>query len=110
MGKEYKVLGQTAPSANEAVKLYSVPIGKQTVISTIMVCNRDLRVIGSYDIAIVPNGETLNEVHFIRVNKLLDARSDHSMTLGISLSDQSSLWVRATTNAFSFSAFGVEIG
>ena len=40
MATNYKVLGQSIPSATTATTLYTVPAATQAVVSTITVCNQ----------------------------------------------------------------------
>ncbi len=40
MATNYKVLGQSNPSATTATSLYTVPAATQAIVSTITVCNQ----------------------------------------------------------------------
>ena len=105
MATRFLVLGQVAPSATTATTLYTVPSGKDAVVSTIVVANRDVTV-GSYRIAIRPAGATLSNEHYIAYDVFVDALDSTAITLGITLSPTDVITIYASTGNFTFSAFG----
>ena len=110
MTKTYKVAGQAAPVANTDVTLYTVPVGKSFVASSLIIANRNLSgTTASLKVAIVPNGETLSEKHYIEYGKLLESRGSVKLTLGLSLASGDRIIIRADTGETSFSLFGVEL-
>jgi len=60
----YKVLAQSAPSSTSIANVYTVPSSTNTIISTLMICNR-ATVNASYNIAVVPGGAAIANQHFI---------------------------------------------
>lgn len=108
MPANYKVLAQLAPSATTDTTLYTVPASTETVISTLVVCNRAAST-ATYDIAIRPNGATLANLHYIARNVTVGASDSTTITLGITLDAADVITVRASTADLSFSAFGSEI-
>ena len=108
MATSYKVLGQLAPSATTATGLYTVPASTDTVVSTIVVCNR-AATSGTFRIAIRPAGETLANKHYIAYDVSADANSLTTITIGITLDTTDVITVYASSADFSFSAFGSEI-
>ncbi len=108
MATNYLVLGQVAPSATTASTLYSAPIGAQTVVSTIFVCNRG-NTAATFRIAIRPDGAALANQHYIAYDTTVDGNATIPWTTGITLGDTDVVTVYASNANLSFSAFGSEI-
>ncbi len=108
MAEAYKVLGQSAPAATTATNVYTVPSNTQAVVSTIFVCNRG-GIEGSYRIAIIPQGETLSNKHYIVYESNLLVNATDSLTNGITLNSGDKVSVYASSANFSFNVFGSEI-
>jgi hypothetical protein len=108
MATTYKVLGQVAPSATTATTLDTVPSATQTVVSTIVVCNR-AATSATYRIAIRPAGATLANEHYIAYDSTVTANNSTFITVGITLGATDVITVYASTANLSFSAFGSEI-
>jgi hypothetical protein len=66
MPTNYKVLGQSAPSATTATTLYTVPSVTEAVVSSIVIANRDASS-ATFRIAIRPDGATLANEHYILI-------------------------------------------
>ena len=58
MATNYKVLGQSAPSATTDTTLYTVPASTQAVVSTVSVCNRGSAA-ATFRIAVRPDGASI---------------------------------------------------
>jgi hypothetical protein len=111
VSKVYKILGQEAPIAFTETNLYEVPANKQSVTSSLVVCNRNITgAIGSYSLAVVPNGETLANKHYLIYDKPINFRDTNTHVLGMSLQVGDSVIVIASTADLSFTLFGVEMG
>jgi hypothetical protein len=108
MPQNYKVLGQVAPGAATLADLYVVPSSTETVISSIVVANRSASTVGTYRIAITPNGATLGNVHYLMFDVPLNPADSTTITLGLTVDSADKVLVQASTADFSFSAFGVE--
>jgi hypothetical protein len=108
MPTSYKVLGQVAPSATTATTLYTVPSATQTVVSTIVVCNRSATN-RTFRLAVRPDGATLANQHYLAYDVTVGASDSTTLTLGISVDAGDILTVYASTTDLSFSAFGSEI-
>lgn len=108
MATNYKVLGQSAPSATTATSLYTVPSATEVIISSIVVANR-----GSSDatfrIAVRPNGAAIANQHYLVYDAALGGKQTAALTLGITLGDTDVVTVYASSGDFSFCAFGSEI-
>jgi hypothetical protein len=105
MATRFLVLGQVAPSATTATTLYTVPSGKDAVVSSIVVANRGATV-NSYRIAIRPAGATLSNEHYIAYDVFVNEFDSTTLTLGITLTATDVITIYASTADLSFSAFG----
>ena len=108
MATTYKVLGQSAPSATTATTLYTVPSATQTVVSTIVVANRDASA-ATFRIAVRVAGATLANSQYVAYDVTVGASDSTALTLGITLGATDVLTVYASTANLTFSAFGSEI-
>ncbi len=108
MPTNYKVLGQVAPSATTATTLYTVPSSTESVISTVVVCNRSATN-RTFRLAVRPNGATLANEHYLAYDVTVGASDSTTLTLGITMDAADVLTVYASTTDLSFSAFGSEI-
>jgi hypothetical protein len=107
----YKVLAQSAPTSTSIANVYTVPAATNTVISTLMICNR-ATVNAAYNIAIQPAGATLANQHYISFNALVPAQDSIALTVGMSLAATDNIAVQANTtgvNNLGFTIFGTEI-
>lgn len=108
MANAYKVLAQSSPSANADTDIYTVPATTETVISTIVVANRDSSP-ATYRIAIRPDGESLSNKHYVAYDVSVGISDSTALTLGITMNVDDVLTVRASTANLSFNVFGSEI-
>jgi hypothetical protein len=104
----YKVLAQNATSATSNTDMYTVGAGKQTVISTIVVCNRGATAT-TFRIAIRPDGAVLANTHYIAYDVTVAANDSTNLTLGITMDASDVLTVYAGNANLTFAAFGSEI-
>ena len=107
MATVYKVLGQSAPSANSDSTLYTVPASTSAVASTLSVCNRGVST--TFRVAVRPAGATLANTHYVVYDNYVNAGDAVFLTLGITLATTDVVTVRAGTADMSFSLFGSEI-
>jgi hypothetical protein len=108
MAINYKVLGQSAPSATTDTALYTVPSATEAIVSTIVACNRSASA-KSYRIAVRPAGASIDNQHYIAYDVAIAANDSTALTLGITLDATDVITVRASTADLSFTAFGSEI-
>lgn len=108
MATTYKVIAQSAPSAETATDIYTVPSATQAVLSTIVVANRSASA-ATYRIAVRPDGATLANEHYIAYNVTVGASDSTTITLGITMNAADVLTVYASTADLSFNVFGSEI-
>jgi hypothetical protein len=108
MPTNYKVLGQSNPSATTASTLYTVPSATQAVVSTITVANQAASA-ATYRIAVRVAGATLAASQYIAYDVSLPANASDTLTLGITLGATDVITVYASSATMSFAAFGSEI-
>lgn len=108
MATRYKVLGQVAPDATTDTTLYTVPAGKDAIISTLVVANRSASG-RTYRVAVRPGGASLANEHYVAYDVAVGAGDSTTLTLGITLTATDVMAVYASTADLSFSAFGSEI-
>lgn len=107
MATTYKVLGQLA-STTSAVALYTCPAATQTIVSTLVVCNRAAAA-KTYKIILRPDDEALADKHYIAFDTPLAANDSVALTLGITMNASDKLYVLGSDTNLSFSLFGSEI-
>ncbi len=104
----YKVLAQAATSATTATDLYTVGSGKQTIVSTLVVCNRGATAT-TFRIAVRPDGAALASSHYVAYDVAIAANDSTNLTLGLTMDASDVLTVYAGNANLTFSAFGSEI-
>ena len=108
MATNYKVLGQSAPSATTATTLYTVPASTQAVVSTIFICNRGASS-ATFRLSVRPDGAAQANQHYIAYDITVSPGATYAWTNGITMGDTDVVTVYASTADVTFSAFGSEI-
>ena len=108
MPTNYKVLGQSNPSATTATTLYTVPAATQTIVSTITVCNQTSTA-GTYRVAVRVAGAALAANQYVAYDVSLPGNATDTLTLGVTLGATDVITVYASAATFSFNAFGSEL-
>lgn len=85
---------------------YTVPTGKESVVSSMYIANTSTSS-ATYSIAIVPSGETLSDVHYIRKNTPISAQDFAVIDTKVTLSAGDSI-VTSGTATMAVNIFGVE--
>jgi hypothetical protein len=109
MAQNFKVLGQSNPTAFTNTTLYTVPEATQAVISTITIANASAISNSNYSIAVRPAGQTLEAKHYITNNNVVQSGDSIGLTLGLTLGNTDVVTVYASTSNISFGIFGSEI-
>jgi len=107
MALSYRVLGQANPGAANTT-LYTVKTGANCIISSILVCNQGAAG-ATYQIGVVPNGQTLGANNWIAYNSLVPTVDTMTLTPGITLGANDAIVVQANTTSVVFSVFGCEL-
>lgn len=110
-GTDYKIAGQVCPAANTVSLLYTVPVGKQFVASSINITNMNL-IPGpdeTFSIAIVPAGETLSDKCYVEFEEFIKPRKTINLLRGFTLGPLDMVYVKSSNSTMAFSLFGAEI-
>lgn len=102
-----KVLGQVNPSATTLTTLYTVPSGKEAVVSSISVANLTSTA-ATFRLAVRPAGESIANKHYIGYDITVGASDSTIITVGLTLATTDVLSVYASTANIAFQAFGDE--
>lgn len=102
-----KVLGQSNPSATTLTTLYTVPSGKEAVVSTISVANLTATA-ATFRIAVRPAGASIANQHYIGYDITVGASDSTLITVGLTLAATDVISVYASTANLAFAAFGDE--
>jgi hypothetical protein len=108
MATIYKILGQNNPTANTLTTLYTVPVGANTIVSTIAICNIDANT-ASFRVAVRPSGEAIANKHYLNYNTPIPGNDTITATIGLTLSATDVISINASSSLLSFSLFGSEI-
>ena len=101
--------GEGVEETLEPKVLYTVPNGKQAIISSLFATNHD-SISRTYDIAVVPDGETLALRHHIKWDTSITPNGFNICSLKIAMSAGDKIMVMpSTADKFSFSVFGLEL-
>jgi guanyl-specific ribonuclease Sa len=109
MAQNFKVLGQSNPTACTYATLYTVPAATQAVVSTITISNANTSTNANYSIAIRPAGETLSAKHYITNNNVVQSLDSIGLTLGLTLGNTDVVTVYSSNPNVAFGIFGSEI-
>ncbi len=108
MPTTYKILAQSAPSATTSTDLYTVPSATQTVVSSIVVCNRDSAA-ATYRISAASAGAALANAQYIAYDVTVGGNDSTIITIGATLGATDKIRVYASTANLTFTAYGSEI-
>ena len=108
MAITYKVLAQSAPLATTNTDVYTVGATKQTIISTVTICNRSASA-ATYRIAVRPDGDTLANEHYLAYDATVPANDTIALTLGLTMDAADVVTVYGSSADLSFGVFGQEI-
>ena len=104
----YKVLGQSAPTANTATTLYTVPSSNSAVCSSMTICNGSgANANVSVQVA-VANAASSGSQYIVNNNNLV-AGDTLFLTLGVTLAATDTVRVTASGANVAFQLYGSEI-
>lgn len=107
MPTTYKVLGQLS-STTSPVSIYTCPSATQTIVSSIVISNREAAE-NTFRIILRPNNETLADKHYLAFDTPITANNVIALTLGITMDAADQLYIQGSDTNLSFSVFGSEI-
>lgn len=109
MPSVYKVLGQAAPANTNNADLYTVPAGRQAIVSSITITN-DTGTAATARIFVRVAGAAASASNALVYDTSIAANSVVGLTLGVTLGATDVLTVQnGTANALTFQAFGQEV-
>lgn len=108
MASDYKILGQEAPLATTNTDVYTVPSATKAVVSTIVVANHALTS-GSFRLAVVKNGESIAQKHYLAYDVPIGASDSTTLTLGVTMGAGDVLTAYCSSADMSVNVFGSEI-
>ena len=104
----YKILGSIYPSAVETLdELYVVPASKETVASTIMMCNQGTAA-DTVRVAVNIAGAAAATKSYIFYDLVLPAKESFAATVGITLATTDQIEAYSLLGTTSFNLFGNE--
>jgi hypothetical protein len=105
----YKILGQSSPTSSLDTDIYTVPLGKEAVISTITVCNVG-NTSCTYRIAARSGSQSIENKHYVVYDAEISTLETIGLTFGITLSENDTITVRSSvSSSLSFNIFGSEL-
>ena len=108
MANAWKVLGQSSPSATTSTTAYTCPSSTQTVVSSIVVCNRST-VPTSFRVSVDVNAAGDSNEDYIAYDVPIGANESIALGHGVTLDAADLIRVYATLATLTFSVFGQEI-
>ena len=109
MATSYKSLGQLDLTTTSLTTLYTCPASTETVISTIIIANRNASA-DSFRIAVRVDGDAISNKHYIAYDVPVSANDSTTLTLGITMAATDVLSVKTeTADRLSINVFGAEI-
>lgn len=109
MATNYEVIAQRANTTITLEDLYTVPASTEIIISTIVIANRSASA-RTFQIAVRPNGEGINNKHYLAFNVPISPNDSTTLTLGITMSAGDILsCATSAADDLSFNVFGAVI-
>lgn len=109
MATTYKILAQSAPTANTTTLLYGpVGAGLNTVMSTIAICNRGSSA-ATYRISFRENGAADSTKQYFVFDATISGNVTVTYTVGLTFKTGDAVYVFSNSSNLSFQAFGSEI-
>jgi len=109
MATSYKSLGQLDLTTTSLTTLYTCPSSTETVISTVIIANRNASPT-TFRLAIRVDGDAISNQHYIAYDVPVGANDSTTLTLGITLKATDVVSAQAgTADRLSVNAFGAEV-
>ena len=107
MAIQYKVLGQANLVTASNTDIYTVPAGRQAVISTVNVCNTNTSN-STFRLAVRPAGAALSSRHYLHFDTSVPALDSLNISLGITMGNTDVVTAETRLGNISISIFGSE--
>ena len=102
-----KILGQSDPVVDTLTTIYTVPASKETVCSTLTICNRGTSA-ATIRVAARPAAGAISDEMYIYYDVIIPANETMASTIGISLATTDDVQVYTDVATVSFTLFGNE--
>tara|TARA_R100000664_G_scaffold23212_1_gene32815 strand:- start:2710 stop:3036 length:327 start_codon:yes stop_codon:yes gene_type:complete len=107
MANAYKILGQVADASANDVELYR-QTGVETIVSTIVVCNREAAN-NTFRLATKTDNSGVANTDYIAYDTVIAGNDTITFTLGITLEAGAEISVGASDANVTFQAYGTQI-
>ena len=109
MATAYKSLGQLDLTTTSLTDLYTCPSSTETVVSTVIIANRDDEAT-TFRLAIRVDGDAISNQHYIAYDVPVASNDSTTLTLGITMLATDVMTVSAgDADRLSVNAFGAEV-
>lgn len=108
MATAYKILGQSAPAATTEADLYTVPAATESIVSSIVIANRDATD-ATFRVSVAANGAATANSQYLAYDATCPGNGFIALTLGITVDATDKIRVYASSANLTFSAFGTEL-
>ena len=109
MATAYKTLGQLDLTTTSLTDLYTVPASTETVVSTVVIANRNASAT-TFRLAVRVDGDAISNRHYLAFDVPVAANDSTTLTLGFTMAATDVLSVQAgDANRLSINAFGAEV-
>lgn len=110
MATSYKTLGQLDMTSSSLTTLYTCPASTETVISTVIICNRGTAA-DTFRLAMRTGGDAISDKHYLAYDVPIASNDSTTLTLGVTMeaTDVLSVAASGTASVLSFNAFGAEV-
>jgi len=108
MAEARLILGQSAPAATTEDDLYVNPGSTETVVSSIVVCNRSSTA-ATFRISVSEDGSATANEDYLYYDLPIPGNDTFAAKLGLTINNLDTVRVYASTANLTFSMFGVKI-
>jgi len=108
MASILKILAQSSPAATTLTSLYTCTVDHGVSISSLVICNTNATD-ETFRVSVIQNGEADTKKQYLYFDLPIAANDTFIATVGLSLSKNDSISVRASKTNIAFQLFGVEI-
>ena len=108
MPTTYKILGQGLLTANTFTDMYTVPVGTNTIVSTVNVCNTSTSNI-TFRLLVRPTGNTIENGQYLAFNVPVGIFDATAISVGITLGANDRVTLFSFEGNAAVTVFGTEI-
>lgn len=108
MATTFPILGQAAPTTSGDVSLVGSRSG-YAVVSTVTVANRSASATDYFYIRVVSGADSPSDKQYVAYKAAVAPSSFVTLSLGITLGANDTLWVKCDNATCSFNAFGTVV-